>query len=101
MYSRYRRRREKQRQFLQSAKARPCADCGIQYPFYVMQFDHARGEKAFRLQQSFNHGRETMMAEIEKCDVVCANCHASRTYQRQQEKGFGFQQLWLPNLGLT
>lgn len=24
-------------------------------------------------------------AEIEKCDLVCANCHAQRTWNRRQE----------------
>jgi hypothetical protein len=26
-------------------KARPCADCGVQYPPYIMDFDHVSGEK--------------------------------------------------------
>lgn len=30
---------------------------------------------------------ETVKAEVEKCDVVCANCHRERTYQRKVASG--------------
>lgn len=62
-------------------------DCGIGYPFYVMQFDHRPGEnKCFSLGGAANRNlpRAVLEAEIAKCDVVCGNCHAERTYQRGQ-----------------
>lgn len=72
---------------IKAAKARPCADCGRQYPSYVMQFDHLR-DKHFGIgQRGRNRSRRLLIAEIEKCDVVCANCHAERTYQRGQPAG--------------
>lgn len=67
---------------IRDAKDQPCADCRIQYPYYVMQFDHVRGEKKFNLGGGWNNSVESIKEEIEKCDVVCANCHAERTYQR-------------------
>jgi hypothetical protein len=27
-----------------------------------------------------SHSRETLEAEIAKCDLICANCHLLRTY---------------------
>lgn len=66
------------------AKDRPCTDCGIQYPYYVMHFDHVRGEKKFNIGAARDYNTEKLLAEIEKCEVVCANCHAERTYQRKQ-----------------
>lgn len=68
------------------AKAQPCADCGIQYPFYVMQLDHVRGKKRFGLGRIKGSAiaASRILDEIAKCDVVCANCHAARTYTRQQ-----------------
>jgi len=74
------------RAILRAAKDRPCADCQVSYPYYVMQFDHRdAAEKSFNVG---NFGptcsREKLLAEIAKCDVVCANCHAERTYKRSQ-----------------
>jgi len=65
-------------------KSKPCTDCGVQYPFYVMQFDHVRGKKKFNLSRvsSLGMGRQAVLDEIAKCDVVCANCHAVRTWTR-------------------
>lgn len=69
------------------AKSRPCADCGVAYPYYVMQFDHL-GDKSFNIgTRGATGGRARLAAEIAKCQVVCANCHAERTFQRLQEKG--------------
>ncbi len=68
--------------FIRGVKTnRPCMDCGKVYPYYVMDFDHVRGEKQF----SLAHGKKTMSAvrkEIEKCELVCANCHRERTFSR-------------------
>jgi hypothetical protein len=73
-------------ELVRSLKHRPCADCGVQYPFYVMQFDHvpARGKKLFGLAVGDLAARseKQILLEVAKCDVVCSNCHASRTYQR-------------------
>jgi hypothetical protein len=61
-------------------------DCGISYIPSVMQFDHVRGSKTIALSEAASHGwsRESMAAEIEKCELVCANCHAIRTFNRTE-----------------
>jgi hypothetical protein len=41
--NRYRRMRGKE--YVDDLKRVPCADCGVKYPPYVMDFDHVRGEK--------------------------------------------------------
>lgn len=60
-------------------------DCGVQYPYWVMQFDHRPDEvKEFTIGASVDkRSKAAVMAEIAKCDVVCANCHADRTHQRR------------------
>jgi len=54
------------------------------YPHQVMQWDHRPGfEKLGDLSADFwGHTREEILAEIAKCDLVCANCHAIRTFSR-------------------
>lgn len=66
-------------------KSVPCMDCGITYPPHVMDFDHVRGEKLFEigLALSRNKAMPKILLEIEKCDVVCSNCHRIRTYNRR------------------
>jgi hypothetical protein len=78
----YKKRRELARQI----KSRPCADCGVQYPFYVMDFDHRASEiKEYELNRIDRMTTRALLREIAKCDVVCANCHRERTHQRLME----------------
>ena len=63
-------------------EANPCADCGRYYPYYVMQFDHIGKDKFRIVSHMRNYSMERIMAEIAKCELVCANCHAVRTYNR-------------------
>lgn len=88
------RRREKRLETtrtIQRLKEKPCADCGIQYHFAAMQFDHVKGEKLFNIGtlRGKNMAMAKILAEIEKCEVVCANCHAIRTYNRRTSLGVG------------
>jgi hypothetical protein len=75
---------EKIRQFIREQKeGKPCVDCSMTYPYYVMQFDHrGEDEKAFMLSRTPGSIAKAK-AEIAKCDLVCANCHASRTHLRR------------------
>ena len=66
-----------------AAKSCPCADCGVQYPYYVMDFDHREGvTKEFSLHRIQSATKRAILREMAKCDVVCANCHRERTYRR-------------------
>lgn len=81
-----RRRRSKAiRELVIRAKDAPCMDCGVKYPFYIMELDHCRGEKKFILAVAASKYRslDSVSREIEKCDLVCANCHRERTFSRQ------------------
>lgn len=74
----------KMKALIDAAKNRPCTDCGQTFPPYVMDFDHLPGrEKAFNVSAGRAIGLAKVQAEIDKCDLVCANCHRRRTWTRQ------------------
>lgn len=76
----------RQKKMVQNLKVKPCVDCGIEYPYYVMQYDHLDGNlKEASLASIYTKGWSDarVMLEISKCDVVCANCHAIRTHKRR------------------
>ena len=60
----------------------PCVDCGECDPV-VLEFDHLRDKYKDIAKLIRGWPWPTVMAEIEKCEVVCANCHRRRTYARQ------------------
>jgi len=64
-------------------KNKPCLDCGNSYPPECMDFDHVRGKKLFRVSRGiWRTGWSTTMKEIKKCDLICSNCHRTRTIKR-------------------
>lgn len=70
--------------YIREQKNKPCIDCNVKYPFYVMDFDHCRGEKLFGLSNYSGKSLEDIKLEIEKCDLVCSNCHRIRTHNRRE-----------------
>ena len=59
-----------------------CVDCGEKDPV-VLEFDHLR-DKLFDIGQALTRKSwQSILDEIEKCEVVCANCHRRRTAQRR------------------
>lgn len=58
-------------------------DCGGEFHPVCMQFDHRGDDKKYKnISKMTNYSMERIMEEIAKCDLVCANCHALRTYNR-------------------
>ena len=65
-------------------QAQVCADCGIKDTI-VFDFDHARGDKIGNISVMKNNSSlELLLKELQKCDVVCANCHRRRTAGRAE-----------------
>ena len=52
-----------------------------------MQFDHVGTDKLFDISAFGDATLAKVQAEAAKCDVVCANCHAIRTWQRRNGCG--------------
>ena len=82
--SRERDRRNLKIRYIQEYKqSRGCMDCGEKYPYWMLDLDHVFGEKISNVSDMralFN--LEQIQAEVAKCQVVCANCHRIRTWQR-------------------
>lgn len=57
----------------------PCMMCGETNPI-VLEFDHRNpDEKDGNVSELFRYSLEKVKVEIEKCDVLCANCHRIKT----------------------
>jgi len=61
----------------------PCIDCG-EPDIIVLEFDHVRGEKKKNISNLImqSYSLETLIEEIKKCEVRCANCHRRVTHKR-------------------
>ena len=59
-----------------------CHDC-LEDDWVVLEFDHVRGTKHQDIGRMMGRASlDKLIEEIKKCDVVCANCHRRRTYNR-------------------
>ena len=64
-----------------------CVDCGYADSGYSLQFDHLpEHEKLYEISRMSGHAKANILKEIEKCEVVCGNCHALRTEKRRQQR---------------
>lgn len=65
-----------------------CTDCGYREHAEALDFDHLPGEmKVAGIAQMLRgrRARDVVLAEVAKCEVVCANCHRVRTATRRLE----------------
>lgn len=75
------------RRLINDLKSKPCVDCDVKFSPWVMQFDHRDPSlKSFNLGNAESRTLAQIHAEAGKCDVVCANCHAERTYLRRPKR---------------
>jgi hypothetical protein len=65
---------------------RGCVDCGYKSNVIALEFDHLP-EHPLKARIANLFKMEDINAEMEKCEVVCANCHKIRTAQRNQQNG--------------
>jgi hypothetical protein len=72
--------------WMRSRKSGPCVDCGGTFHPAAMTFDHLPGasKRADIATLTRRSSMASIRAEIEKCELVCANCHAVRTFTRRE-----------------
>ena len=64
------------RQFLKDYKLlKGCSICGYNNCAAALEFHHVKGDKNFVIGNSMSRTIDSMNIEIDKCIVVCANCH--------------------------
>jgi hypothetical protein len=74
----------KKREIWEMKETSGCVDCKEKYPHYMLEFDHLpefeKTGSPTQLMQT--HSWSRAMDEIDKCEIVCANCHKIRTWSR-------------------
>ena len=66
----------------------PCADCHEIFPSVCMDFDHISDDKLSSISNlvSGRRSRSRIDIEINKCELVCSNCHRIRTHVTRKQK---------------
>lgn len=79
-----RRRKTERHAAIAKLKSVPCKDCGSTFPPYAMDFDHRDSVgKVAEISYLLNKTSAPwarILEEVQKCDVVCVNCHRRRTW---------------------
>lgn len=81
-------RRHKLQAMVNKIKDRPCMDCLNRFPYMCMEFDHrepALKRLSISTMVAQSYAKEEVLNEINKCDLVCSNCHAIRTWRQVHE----------------
>jgi hypothetical protein len=78
-----------------------CADCDVVNDLRLLAFHHLR-DKKFLITGAFSVSNEEFLAEIQKCELICHNCHQvkmkSKT-ERDVDDGDGDEIIWAPAAG--
>ena len=79
--------REATREFkMNYKKDKCCALCGYKEHTEILHFHHNKGNKSFDISDKNQVNNEILKKEIEKCILLCPNCHAWIHFP-QGEKG--------------
>lgn len=85
-------------------KHNSCVRCG-ESNILVLEFDHLK-DKKFNIAQLANKWKEELLAEMAKCQVLCANCHKIKTHEQRNTYKWRYSQeirqdsAKIPNAGL-
>lgn len=85
-HGRYHKAFERNKQIILQFKSLPCIDCRGSFDPFIMHFDHRNPKDKLRnVSKMGSYSEKLLLKEIEKCDVVCANCHGLRTLKGMRE----------------
>lgn len=77
---RSRNKRDKRKEFAIQYLGSKCKDCNNE-DIRVLVFDHIRG-KVCKISECLTRNKGFLIKELDKCELVCANCHSVRTKSR-------------------
>lgn len=90
MKVRDRERADRHRKLIAELKlSKGCVDCGYNKNAYALEFDHRENSgipytgRSKTVASMMYNSWQKILDEIAKCDVVCSNCHAIRTFTRR------------------
>jgi len=68
--------RAMKRQFIQDYKlSKGCSICGYNKCGAALEFHHVKDDKNFEVGKSMSRTFDIIKIEMEKCIILCANCH--------------------------
>lgn len=80
-----RRRRDKRKDMLVEKFGDKCHDCGDTFHKCMYDFHHTNPlEKKFEIAPALDRNWDTILEEIEKCVMLCSNCHRLRHYNEDR-----------------
>ena len=62
-----------------------CVDCGCT-DIRTLDFDHVRGKKSENVSLMMRCSMQSLLDEIAKCEIRCANCHRIVTHTRRKKR---------------
>lgn len=70
------------KQLYEYLKTKECKECKITNPV-VLEFHHL-SDKEYNISDMMSHSWEAILLEINKCEILCANCHKIKTAKQQK-----------------
>jgi len=86
--------RRKKREYLKTYKInKGCSVCGYNEIPEALEFDHVdRTQKRIKMSRAHHYSWRYIMEEMEKCVVLCANCHRKKTTEEKDYLEIGAQE---------
>jgi hypothetical protein len=66
-----------------------CKKCGYKKCVAALEFHHKNGTKDFAIGEATTKSWDKIKKELDKCILLCANCHREEHHAKRNKKGAG------------